>query len=361
MLASILLRKNMRIVALDLVRFFAALSVVLYHYLSGPESNAFPFISDITNYGYLGVPLFFIISGYVIALSANNRTAIQFGVSRFVRLYPALWASVIFTVIVLVIFTDAQFSSSQVLANFTLLNEYLGFKDIDGVYWTLKAELKFYACVFLLLTFGVFQKYHIWLSLWLGLAVMHTVFGQPFFMGWFISPAYSSFFIAGVSFFLIQNKGKNKFNHCVLISSLILSSFNVYGQADGFLDSPNIVDKLVAVAIVLIFYCFMYFLSIGKIKLKERKIFITLGALTYPLYLIHNMAGKALIDQYSNLFNEKVIIILVIIIMILSSYFIHSVIEKPLATPLKNYLLSFCSRNKSLTNQSSRSPSSADD
>ena len=181
---------------------------MLYHYISRSEANAYPLISEVTNFGYLGVPLFFIISGYVIALSANNRTALQFGVSRFVRLYPALWAGVIFTVLILVIFTDKQYSVSQVLANFTLLNEYLRFEDIDGVYWTLKAELKFYACVFLLLAFGIFQKYHIWLSLWLGLAIMHTVFGQPFFMGWFISPAYSSFFIAGVAFFLIQNYGK---------------------------------------------------------------------------------------------------------------------------------------------------------
>jgi len=351
----------MRIVVLDLVRFFAALSVVLYHYISRPESNAYPLISNVTNYGYLGVPLFFIISGYVIALSANNRTAVQFCVSRLVRLYPALWAGVIITVIILIVFDGKQFSVSQVLANFTLLNEYLGFEDIDGVYWTLKAELKFYMCVFLLLAFGVFQNYHIWLSLWLGLTVMHTFFGQPFFMGWFITPAYSSFFIAGVAFFLIQNIGKNKFNYFILISSLIVSSLRAYGQADGFMDNPNVVDKSISVAIVWLFYCFMYFLSIEKINLKERNVYITLGALTYPLYLIHNMAGKALIDQYSNVLTEKIMIILVIIIMILSSWVIHLVIEKPLSTPLKKFLLSFFSRKKSLTNQSSRPPSSAAD
>lgn len=344
----------MRIVALDLIRFLAALSVVLYHYFPRPESSAYPLISEITKYGYLGVPLFFIISGYVIALSANNRTAIEFGISRFVRLYPALWAGVIFTVLVLVIFDDKRYSVSQVLANFTLLNEYLGFEDIDGVYWTLKAELKFYACVFLLLAFGVFKKHHIWLSLWLGLAVTHTAFGQPFFMGWFITPSYSSFFIAGVAFFLIQNNGKNAFNHFILISSLVVSSFRAYWQADGFMDHPNVVDKSISVAIVWLFYCFMYFLSIGKLKLKGRNIFITLGALTYPLYLIHNMAGKALIDKYSNIIPEEIMIIMVTIIMILASWIIHVVIEKPMSTPLKNYLLSMFNRKKSLTNQSSR-------
>lgn len=343
----------MRIVVLDLIRFFAALSVVLYHYISRPESNAYPLIREVTNYGYLGVPLFFIISGYVIALSANNRTALQFGVSRFVRLYPALWAGVIFTVLTLLIFTDKQHSAARVLANFTLLNEYLGFEDIDGVYWTLKAELKFYACVFLLLAFGVFQKYHIWLSVWLALAVMHTAFGQPFFMGWFISPAYSSFFIAGVAFFLIQNVGKNAFNLFVLISSLIVSSFMAYGQADGFMIHPNAAEKSISVAIVWLFYCLMYFLSIGKINLKERNFFITLGALTYPLYLIHNVAGKALIDKYSNIIPEQILVVVVIIVMIFMSWIIHLVIEKHFSASLKNYLLTILDRDKSIINKSS--------
>ncbi len=336
----------MRIVALDLIRFFAALSVVLYHYISRPESNVFPLLREVTNYGYLGVPLFFIISGYVIALSANNRTAIQFGVSRFVRLYPALWAGVIFTVLTVVIFTDKQYSVSQVLANFTLVNEYFGVEDIDGVYWTLKAELKFYACVFLLLAFGVFQKHRIWLSLWLGLTVMHTAIGQPFFMGWFISPAYSSFFIAGVAFFLLQNDGKNPFNLFVLIVSLIVSSFAAYGQADSFINNANVVNKTISVAIVWLFYCLMYFLSIGKINLKERNFFIVLGALTYPLYLIHNVAGKVLIDKYSTIISEEIMVIVVIIIMILASWLIHLVIEKPISTPLKNHLLSIFDRDK---------------
>lgn len=351
----------MRIVALDLIRFLAALSVVLYHYISRPGSNAYPLLSEATKYGYLGVPLFFIISGYVIALSANNRSALQFSISRFVRLYPALWAGVIFTVLILVILTGKQYSWPHILANFTLVNEYLGFKDIDSVYWTLKAELKFYACVFLLLSFGVFPKYRIWLSVWLGLTVMHTAFGQPFFMGWFITPSYSSFFIAGIAFFLIQENGKNTFNHFVLILSLIVSSIRAYGQADGFMVDPSIMEKSISVAIVWFFYCLMYFLSIGKIHLREKNIFITLGALTYPLYLIHNMAGKAIIDHFSSTISEKIMIVLVIIFMIFASWIIHSVIEKPLSTPIKNYLLRIFDRTKFLTNQSSRPPSSAAD
>lgn len=348
----------MRIVALDLVRFFAALSVVLYHYISRKDSTAFPLLSNYTDFGYLGVPLFFIISGYVIAMSANNRTAIQFAISRFVRLYPALWAGVIFTVVVSLMLTDTTYSVAQILANFTLLNDYLGFADIDGVYWTLKAELKFYACVFLLLAFGVFQKYKIWLSLWLALTVLHSLTGQPFFMGWFITPAYSSFFIAGIALYLIQSSEKNLFAHFILIASLIVSSFRAYGQVEGFIPNPDALQKIIAVIIVWLFYCFMYLLSIGKMNLQQKRIYITIGALTYPLYLIHNMAGKAIIDEVSKFLPESIVVIIVIALMILVSWLINLVVERPISTPLKNYLLSLFNRNKKIQNQPCQTPSS---
>ena len=350
----------MRIVALDLIRFFAAMSVVLYHYVSRKDSHPFPLLSEVTNYGYLGVPLFFMISGYVIALSANNRTAIQFAVSRFVRLYPALWACALFTVLVVTLYTDKHFPLSQILANFTLVNEYMGFKDIDGVYWTLKIELKFYACVFLMITFGVFHSYRIWLSIWLAMTIMFTAIKQPFFMGWFISPEYSSFFIAGVACFLIQTRGKNVFNHLILFISLILSSYLAYGQAEQFMDSPSSGEQAMAVVGIWLFYGLLYLLCTGHLALQKRNVYLTLGALTYPLYLIHSKAGKTIIDHYSDQVPEQAMVILVILLMLFVSWLINVLVERPLATPLKNYLLRMVSSTSSVTGRFSRAEKSTD-
>ena len=184
----------MRIGALDLLRFFAAFSVVFYHYIARPEASAFQAFADIAKFGYLGVPIFFMISGYVISLSAANRSAYQFAVSRVVRLYPALWFGVFFTAGSLYFLSGQSFSVADISTNLTLLNDYLGIPNIDGVYWTLQAELKFYACVFLLVALGVFNHYRWWLTIWLISTISFLVFKQPFFMGWFISPAYSPFF-----------------------------------------------------------------------------------------------------------------------------------------------------------------------
>ncbi|HEX8659294.1 MAG TPA: acyltransferase family protein, partial [Hymenobacter sp.] len=84
-----------RLYEIDLLRFLAALSVVIYHFTFFGKRNAqynplyFDELGEVTRYGYLGVHLFFMISGYVVLLSAQGKTIRQFFLSRISRLYPA--------------------------------------------------------------------------------------------------------------------------------------------------------------------------------------------------------------------------------------------------------------------------------
>jgi peptidoglycan/LPS O-acetylase OafA/YrhL len=343
-----------RLVALDLVRFFAALSVVLYHYTSRGGSNSFGFFSEVTKFGYLGVPLFFIISGYVIALSAKNRTAFEFAVSRFVRLYPVFWSGVAFTVLITSLYGRSNYTLTQILANLTMLNQYCGVDSIDGIYWTLHIELKFYGCVFLLLLFGIFHKVRLWLSIWLTLTAIHLLTNQPFFMGWFISPFYSCFFIAGIAYYLIHEEGKNVSNLFILFSSLIISSFRGFEQAAEFVKNSSVIDALISVIAIWFFYLGFFILVRGKIELSKRNFYLTLGGLTYPLYLIHNIAGKTIMDNYHGSLSKEVLVSITIVLMLLFSWLIYIGIEKRVATPMKSILLNMVDAIPSLIRKSSR-------
>ncbi|WP_164654758.1 acyltransferase family protein, partial [Pseudomonas viridiflava] len=93
-----------RLELLDYGRFIAAIMAVLYHYTFNGIANGklsslshIPELIEFTKYGYLGVELFFMISGYVIFYSARNRSAAQFAASRAIRLYPSYWFAVLFT------------------------------------------------------------------------------------------------------------------------------------------------------------------------------------------------------------------------------------------------------------------------
>lgn len=111
-----------RFYEIDLLRFVAAISVVWVHYtfmnVSRPDYNplAFPEFVPVSKYGYLGVELFFIISGYVVLLSAQGKTVRQFFVSRVTRLYPAYWFACTLTFLVKIIWgagTNTSLSMSD--------------------------------------------------------------------------------------------------------------------------------------------------------------------------------------------------------------------------------------------------------
>jgi hypothetical protein len=79
---------------LDLSRLVAVAAVVFYHYgfwgrpRTACRRSHFRISPPYAQYGFLGVPIFFTISGFVIAYSAEGRTPAGFAIARFSRIYP---------------------------------------------------------------------------------------------------------------------------------------------------------------------------------------------------------------------------------------------------------------------------------
>jgi len=328
--------KENRFHILDLIRFFAAFAVMLYHLTARPESS-FEVLEELTRFGFLGVPVFFMLSGFVIAISANGRTAYEFGVSRFARLYPGLWICIAITIGVIYLANGEVFSPYRVAANFTLLNDYIGQKNIDGVYWTLQTELKFYACIFLLVLFNVFHRFNVWLSAWTALSVVHAAIGEPWFMGWFITPVWSPFFIVGVALHHARKNGFGRFNIAILATASALAAFNLFQAADGFLSAPSIYDRLVCVAIVALAGVLLAMSALGRISIRGNRTIFLAGALTYPLYLLHNKAGKAIIDASAERLPEWLAVSLTIGLVFVASYGVYRWVERPTGKAIKQY------------------------
>ncbi|MCS4089982.1 peptidoglycan/LPS O-acetylase OafA/YrhL [Rhizobium sp. BK176] len=83
-----------RLPVLDMLRFVAALGVLLYHFLyAGSKEGIYPGVPAVGLFsiGWLGVDVFFVISGLVIAISTEGRTGAEFARARFMRLFPAFF------------------------------------------------------------------------------------------------------------------------------------------------------------------------------------------------------------------------------------------------------------------------------
>ncbi|WP_197169376.1 acyltransferase family protein [Novipirellula galeiformis] len=166
---------------LDWVRGFAALWVFAFHYsFSTRFVETFPRLHEFFQLGHLGVPIFFVVSGFCIASAVAGTRRRGSGVRdfawrRFRRIYPTFWFSIGVVISIplvmemLSFFKSGEFASldPEVTSNGWLsygVVDWLGlvtltkvfspdegiralhvkFNTINAVYWTLAIEVQFY-------------------------------------------------------------------------------------------------------------------------------------------------------------------------------------------------------------------------
>jgi peptidoglycan/LPS O-acetylase OafA/YrhL len=159
-----------RLTLLDALRGFAAMWVVLFHFGEGGQVRAFQ--AALPNWldhliflaGHSGVPVFFVLSGFVIAHSIGDDrvTGSYFGrfvLRRAIRLDLPYWLSIALTLAFaatkMAVYgrtVDAP-GIGNILAHMFYLQYLLGLEPINTVYWTLCFEIQFYLLFCLLLWF----------------------------------------------------------------------------------------------------------------------------------------------------------------------------------------------------------------
>jgi peptidoglycan/LPS O-acetylase OafA/YrhL len=147
-----------RLFFLDFLRGIAALAVCFEHAGYRLWSNFREITHTYFSFGKFGVAAFFLTSGFVIPYSLeNNNSLSRFWVSRFFRLYPLYWLSIVTAVTLMYCGvtdeTNAALSRHLVrtsLINLTMFQEYVGTPDVIGLYYTLAMEMAFYIAFSLL-------------------------------------------------------------------------------------------------------------------------------------------------------------------------------------------------------------------
>ncbi|MFC4064953.1 acyltransferase family protein [Actinoplanes subglobosus] len=341
-------RRNNRIAVIDGLRLLAALAVAAFH-LGGDlvvreawearPATVFPTFYSFASWGWLGVELFFMISGFVICMSCWGRSPGQFFRSRVVRLFPAYWPAVLITTAVVTFWPVVRnrLAWDQILVNLTMLNMPMGVPNVDRSYWTLWAEMRFY------LLFGV-------VLVWRGLTLKRTVL---FGYGWLVAavitkaskepllnlifqPTFAPFFVAGIAFFLIHKFGPDLYLWGLVALSWALGVHNIIGRVAGIED--DIKDKLdarIGMVLVTVFFILLAIIAMGWTARIQWRWLTWAGVLTYPFYLLHQLVGISLIHAMNDLRPRLLVLGLVIVILLVLAWLLHRLVEKPLARILK--------------------------
>lgn len=325
-----------RLELLDYGRLFAAISVVAFHYtfngiVNGKISSIshIPSVIEITKYGYLGVELFFMISGYVIFSSARNRTAAKFAKNRAIRLYPVYWFAILFTSIFAMQWGGDLMSvyPSQIVANFSMLQSFAGIRHVDGVYWTLVYEITFYFAVFLLLFLGLQKHLHSIFIYWPVLFCMALVLEVQSFP---LLGGYYYYFSAGSLFAVLAEKMDWRAVLGLLVSYVLCVYFSA-GKAYQMAESKGVEYSPLIIGLVVTFYFYLFaYQNTNQAQSLKLPMSRTAGALTYPIYLIHAHFGYMFISRFATEENKIAIYILTASIVFVVAYLMHLVVEKRL-------------------------------
>lgn len=300
---------------LDLLRIFAALFVLVQHWSIVGLAEVFnsPFLTTIFSYGFLGVDVFFFISGIVITRSALNSDARKFTVSRFARLAPAYLVILIISIPVGLYTKDVRYEPSSIFSSLTF-SEFVTQPAQDDLLildsWTLWVEIQFYFVIaLLLLVFGLWQKltqnaqkltlsvFKVVFSIWLAFIALNAA-GASGIPTLLTLGGFASAFLCGGLFGTITDKAT-----LIRLSPVLLLAITLmfYGFYDRSLNSPNAIPGLdtqsthVIVSSSLVALCIISVLAglvVGPLPPRIAKVVTTLALATYPLYLMHQELGN---------------------------------------------------------------------
>ncbi|MFC9792221.1 acyltransferase family protein [Streptomyces sp. NPDC057695] len=335
-----------RLHVLDGLRLVAALMVVGYHYLAfgegwpAPVDQLFPGTRSVASYGYLGVEFFFLISGFVICMSGWGRPVKEFFVSRVTRLYPAYWFAVVATSVTVAVIPGGRdhLPWNDILTNLTMLQEPLGAGSVDPVYWTLFAELRFYLLFTVLAWWGLtYRRVLLFCCVW-GAASVLVSPADPGPLKLLLMPGYSWFFIAGMAFYLMYRFRPNLMLFGVVGICYCASLAPSVERAEEltFLGDRPTWPVLVVLAA---FFGLMALVATGRLSGIRWRWLPVAGALTYPLYLLHEVIGWELFARFGAEVSPWVLLTAVLLGMLVLSYLVHRLVEQPLGRSLRRHLL----------------------
>jgi peptidoglycan/LPS O-acetylase OafA/YrhL len=336
--------KEGRVNEIDLLRFIAAVMVLFYHYaFRGYAADAmttlpYPALAPVSAYGYLGVHLFFMISGFVILMTAARGSFRGFVISRVVRLYPAFWACCTITFIAILAIGGTRYSSSLgiYLVNMTMLAEFFDVQNMDGVYWSLVVELRFYALVGLVLLIGQIRNAQPILIGWLVSSVAALVAGR---FRYLLIADYAPFFVAGATFFLVWSRGMSSTRAAMLLVSWGLAVREVVSHVEEIEGHFKVaLSGYALAAIVTGFFACMLLISLRRTGTFAERRWVLLGALTYPLYLLHQYIGFMVFNVAHPVLNVHLVFWGTIVLALAMAYAVHVLVEKPLSGPFRQAL-----------------------
>ena len=296
----------------DALRAIAALWVCFFHFTSA---------TGIGRYGYLGVTIFFVISGFIVPYSMMRDgytiTAWPtFMLKRLVRLEPPYLASIGFTLALgawdTFRGTPPPWTAIQIAGHIGYANAFLGLPWLNAPYWSLAIEFQFYVLVGLALPLLMLTRTPV--ALLAGLALASCV---PLFLPGNSNATILPFlpvFAAGTLTFLLATNRIGRRNYWAALAVLAAIVFKKH--------DTGVAVATIGTAVLM-----------ATVHLRRIAPIAWLGAISYSLYLLHVPIGYRVISAIRRLSDSELAPIMATIgalaVSIAGAAFLRRYVEQP--------------------------------
>jgi peptidoglycan/LPS O-acetylase OafA/YrhL len=299
-----------RVIAIDGLRGLAIFFVVLYHAYGATDAYYHPFGTQFAyiyfiRLGWLGVQLFFLVSGYVILMSLEKCTGIfDFLFRRWVRLFPSMLVGSLL-MLAFVQSTSLGPSADRTLINLipgltfispALIHAFTGLsiQSMDGQFWTLYVEVTFYfifglsffllgarpavAVIFIIFLASMVSSFAV--DAGIGGRLFSKVSAAMSWMGFI----YFGWFAAGSLFYLATKQHSRSYLGIGVLAGV--TTVGLTAKLSHLSYVNDIPTNLTMLAIIVLFATAISNTLLSRIL--EWRLIVFLGFVSYPLYLIHD-------------------------------------------------------------------------
>ena len=320
-----------RLDGLDCLRGVAALFVALFHFTTFYVLQRGRHNSDLLvpmPYGFLGVDLFFILSGFVALLTTERCKSLQaFAKARTLRLWPTFLTCLSFTILLTWLMEDATPTFTQLIATVTMLPVFFGKSPIDGSYWTLGCEVVFYGLAGLsLVHFKMKAEY--FCTCWLVAGIFCNTIGTTAVSGkvlYVVEPHFAPLFVLGIMANRMFFKKAGLLSWSVTL--LALASIATQPVHWGHMLQIGIGEYLGMVCVALLV---VYLAAANSQRVADCSALLWCGRVSYPFYLMHQSVGLSFIASLERFgLNANVAIIVSLSILLFVSKLVVRFVDQP--------------------------------
>ena len=331
-----------QLLPLTSMRFIAAFFVLLSHLGFVKDDLRWSFLN--IEQGFVGVTFFFILSGFILAYSYQERlekkqtSRMKFFIARLARIYPLHFLTLMMAMPLVVM--GGFRPIVETIPNLFLLHAWIPFKEVyfsaNSPSWSISTEFFFYLMfpllVFtkthrLLLVFLVFISIQfIFLMFDLGEKMEHALF--------YISPIMRiSDFILGIlvyRFFVLAPPFFNKYKDGFQFISLFLFCLFIWMSSVYSIGIEYKYSIFYIIPLALIVFTFAFTGGVVG-NILSNKYLVIMGEASFSLYLIHGLIIRYLdrINSRFEWFSAGELLIIVILLCLISSLLLFKYFEMP--------------------------------